>query len=464
MTQKRKASALTCLLFSAAGGTALPLRAQTVWAGAVPGNDTPASVSLTLADCIRLGLRNNLGTLLADESTQEARARRVAALAQLMPNVTGRVQQSSTQVNLAAFGFAGFPGVSRIVGPFSVFDMRASVTQPVLNLRSLNGARATAETVRATGIEYQDARDTVAAVVAALYLDALAGAGRITSAEARVATAQALFDQAREFKASGVVPGIDVLRAEVQLSAQRQRLISLQSDSEIRKLHLARAIGLRANTALRLADPMPTGESGSLPSIDEAVGLALNSRMDYRSLEARAKAAQYRLKAATAGRMPSVNLNGDYGIIGKRPDNSHGTFTAAISLSVPLFDGNRVKAEEQEVASELARLHDQVAELRGRIEFEIREAHLNLRAAAEQLTVARGAHDLARLQEEQARDRFAAGVTSNLEVVQAQESVAATDENLISSLLAGNLAKASLARAIGSSEKYILTFLAGGGK
>ncbi len=439
--------------------TAPSASAQSVWAGSVPAVDTAATVSLTLAECVRLGLKNNLGTLLADESIREARAKRVAALSELMPNVTGRVQQSATQVNLAAFGFSGFPGVSRIVGPFSVFDARAAVIQPLLNLRTLNGARATAETVRAAGLDYQDARDTVAAIVTVLYLDAVAGAGRITSAQARVGSAQALYDQAQGFKASGVVPGIDVLRAEVQLHAQRQRLISLESDNGKQKLHLARAIGLHANTTLTLTDPMPMGGAGSLPSFDEAVAMALHSRMDYQGMEARVKAAEYRLKAASAGRMPSVNFSGDYGAIGKSPDNSHGTFTAAISMSVPLFDGNRVKAEEQEVSSGLARLQDQMAELRGRIEFEIQEAQLNLHAATEQLVVAQAALELARLQEEQARDRFAAGVTSNLEVVQAQEAVATADENLISSLLTGNLAKAALARAIGSSEKYIPAFL-----
>ncbi len=126
-----------------------------------------------------------------------------------------------------------------------------------------------------------------------------------------------------------------------------------------------------------------------------------------------------------------------------------------------MFDGNRIKGQELEADAEIAKLKAQLADLRGKIEFDIRNAELDLQAATDQLEVARGAVELARKQEEQARDRFAAGVTSNLEVVQAQESVAAADEDLISSLLATNLAKAALARAIGASEKNIPAFLMG---
>ena len=445
-----------------AATVALAALAQSPYNGSVPdAQASPSALSLTLNESIRLALKNNLGTVLADENTRAARGQRVVAMSQLLPHVDARVLQSSQQVNLAAFGFSGFPGINSVVGPFSLFDARASISQSILNLKSLNTSRAGGENLRAAGLEYQDARDTVVLVATVLYLDASAGASRIDAAKARVAAAQALYDQAVNFKKSGMVPGIDVLRVDVQLRGQKQRLIAYQNEFEKQKLRLGRAIGLKDGGLVRLADPMPAGDSAALPKLEQALTMALDTRMDYRSLQARVNAVEFSRKAAAAGRLPTIAFNADYGAIGKAPDSSHGTFTASVALNIPVLDGNRVKGEEIEADAARARLQAQLADLRGRIEFEIRSAHLDLQAASDQLEVARGTVDLARRQEEQARDRFAAGVTNNLEVVQAQEALAQADENLISSLLASNLAKASLARSIGASEKNIPVFLLG---
>ena len=418
-------------------------------------------VALSLSESVRLALKNNLGTVLADEATRMARGQRIVTLSSLLPQVGARVSQASIQSNLAAYGFSGFPGMKTIVGPFSLFDARVGVSQQVLNFKALNASRASAENERASGLDLQDSRDTVVLVVTALYLDAAAGLSRVEAAKARVAASQALYDQAVSFKASGVVPGIDVLRAEVQLRAQRQRLTALQNEFEKAKLRLGRAIGLAGDAAIQLTDPMPSGDASALPKLEQAVGLALDSRMDYRSLQSRLKSAEFARRAATAGHLPSVAFNGDYGSIGKSPDNSHGTFTVAVALNIPLFEGRRTEGELMEADSSIARLRAQLADLRARIEFDVHTAELDLQAAADQLDVARGAVDLARRQEEQARDRFAAGVTNNLEVVQAQEALAVADENLIGSLLASNLAKAALARSIGASEQRIPAFLTG---
>jgi outer membrane protein TolC len=97
--------------------------------------------------------------------------------------------------------------------------------------------------------------------------------------------------------------------------------------------------------------------------------------------------------------------------------------------------------------------------LHGQIDYDVRAALLDLNAAAEQVEVARSSVDLADQTLTQARDRFAAGVTDNLEVIQAQEAVASANENYISSLYAHNLAKVELARAIGFAEEGVKQYL-----
>lgn len=440
----------------------LAANAQSPFSGSVPDPQAAAAAqSLTLREAIRLALKNNLGAILAGENSREARGRHQVALSQLLPRLDARISQSSIQANLAAYGFSSFPGINSVVGPYSLFDSRALLTQQVLNLQALDRSKAGAENERAALLDAQDARDSVVLVAAALYLDALTGASRIQAAEARVAAAQALYDQAVSFNKAGVVPGIDVLRADVQLKAQHQRLIAYRNDFEKQKLRLARAIGLPDGTPLRLADSMPSADSSALPKVDDAIAQALSTRLDYRALQSRVKAAELARRSASAGKLPTIGFAGDYGANGKAPDNSHGSFSVGVALQVPVFDGGRVKGEELEADAALSRLRAGLADLRSKIEFEVRSAELDLQAAADQLEVARGVTDVSRRQLEQARDRFAAGVTNNLEVVQAQETLALADEDLIRSLLASNLAKASLARAIGASETSIPAFLTG---
>ena len=147
--------------------------------------------------------------------------------------------------------------------------------------------------------------------------------------------------------------------------------------------------------------------------------------------------------------------------MGKSPAESHGTFAAGVSLDIPLFEGGRVKGEEMQAEAALRRQRAQLDELRGRVAFEVRTALLDIQSAWDQVEVSRSAVQLARQQQEQARDRFANGVTNNLEVVQAQEALATADENYIASLYAYYAARASLERATGSAEKNLPKMLAG---
>src|SRR5437868_6512463 len=93
-------------------------------------SSTPLQVSLQ--DAIDRGLKNNLGLLTRENSSQTARAERIRALSDLMPDVTARATETSQQLALAAFGFK-FPGVPSVVGPFDYLDARIGVTQTVLD-------------------------------------------------------------------------------------------------------------------------------------------------------------------------------------------------------------------------------------------------------------------------------------------------------------------------------------------
>jgi outer membrane protein TolC len=291
-------------------------------------------------------------------------------------------------------------------------------------------------------------------------MEAVAAASRIEAAKAQLVSAEALYHQATDMKAAGVVPAIDVLRAQVELQSQRQRFIAYQNDFEKDKLQLVRVIGLPDGQKVRLTDPLP-GMRPQNFGVEDMLQKAFQSRMDYRELEARVKTAEYVRKAARSGLFPSLSFHGDYGALGTTPGSSHGTYLAAVSLDFPIFSGGRIRGEELEADAVLVRQRAQLEDLRARIGFEVRSAMLDLKSALERVEVNQSAVDLAKEQDLQARDRFTAGVVNNLEVVQAQEALAKANDSYISSLYSYNVAKVFLARAVGETEKNVGAWLLG---
>lgn len=431
--------------------------------GSTPqGTATTEELRLSLTEAVARALRYNLGSLLADQSARATRGARFVALSQLMPNINARVSESSQQVSLASFGFPGFPGVPPILGPFGLSDARGYLSQSIVDFHAIGQNRAAAQDVKAAEDSNLDAQDVVVLVVTNLYLQAVAGASRVEATSAQVATAEATYKQAVDFKENGTAPAIDVLRAQVELQAQQQQLIYFRNEFEKQKLAIERATGIPDGQPLRLTDGVPFAPMPSL-TLEKAVARALVARRDYQSMAAGLRSAELTRKATSAERLPSIDFSADYGVVGSSLANSHGTYTASVGLNIPVFQGGRVHGEIMEVDAALEQRRAQLADLQGRIAADIRSAFLDLNATGEQVKVARSSVDLARQQLTQAQDRFASGVADNLEVTQAQEAAATANENYISSLClyAYNSAKATLGRAIGGAEKTIPSLLQG---
>lgn len=464
-TNMENGAAPSTFTLPAVGTTQLPpsitgSSAQNPFLGSTPQQAVPGVLNLSLQDALQRGLRYNLGLLLSNQGQRQAEGVRLAARSRLLPDITTRTSYTAQQVDLATFGIPPIPGVPPIVGPFEVFDARGFVTQRILDFNSLNSLRAQSDAARAARYSYQDARNTVVLVVGGSYMQAVASAARIDAVRAQLQTATALYQQSLDMKNAGLAATIDVLRSQVEMQAQQQRLLAVQNDFEKQKLALARTIGLPTEQAFTLTDTMPFTPAPPL-TLQQAIEEAFRSRADYRSAESLLHGAEMAKKAANDERLPSLSFNGDYGDIGNRPTTSHGTFTAAAALKFPIFQGGKVRADQLQADAQLQQRRSQLDDMRGRIEYEVRTAFLDLKTAAEQVNVANSSVDLATQQLGQARDRFAAGVTDTIEVVQAQEALAAANDNYISALFAHNLAKLSLARALGVAEEASQKFLGG---
>ena len=256
------------------------------------------------------------------------------------------------------------------------------------------------------------------------------------------------------------MPGIEVLRAQVELADEQQRLIAEENDLAKEKLALARAVGLPLEQPLELADAMPQG-TGVAVSQGDALTQALATRHDLKALSSEVGAAEAERAAARRQAWPSLWAGADLGRIGPTLASAKSTFTLTATLRLPLFEGGRIKGALIQADARLAALRARRADLRRQVAYDVRAAFLDLRAAGERVRVNRGAVELADDQLAQAQDRFSAGVSDNLEVVQAQGAVATANENYLSSLYACNLAKLALARAIGVAEERAGEFLEG---
>jgi outer membrane protein TolC len=303
-----------------------------------------------------------------------------------------------------------------------------------------------------------DARDLVVTAAASAYLQIVADASRVDAIRAQVETSQALYDRANDRQNAGTAAGIDVLRARVELKQQQQRLLAATNQFDKDKLALGRVIGLPNGQDFNLAETTPYAPLAALTK-DEAVQTALRQRADYQSQQARVAAAEASVKAAHGERYPTGNITADYGVVGPALNDSHGTFTVIASASVNIFDGGRISGEVVQARAALKQRRDELANLAADIAYQINTALLDIKTAADQVAVARDNLDLANETLAQARDRFSAGVSDNIEVVQAQDSVASANDSLISALYSHNVAKVALARDLGGAEQGIQKYL-----
>lgn len=446
----------------------VPTSAQNPIYGSVPETKAiPGVLSLTFKDAIDRGLRQNLAGLLSEYNTIEARGQKWQELSALLPNVNGDVQEVAQKESLEALGFGKFPAgvfgnaaIPPVIGPFSYFDLRASATQRVFDWKAIQQYRASVHSENVSKFNLKDARDLVVLATGNAYLQAIAGEARVETAQAQQETARTLYEKAVAQQQAGVAPAIDTLRAQVEYQTRQQQLISTTNDFAKEKISLARVIGLAPGQEFELADKA-SYEPFPAPELEMALQRAYSSRSDYKAAQDRMIAAQFAHNAAVAGYFPTFDVEADYGEIGPAPASVLPTYHVAATLNVPIFQGGKVHADVLQSEAALRQAEAQLADVRGQIDQDVRNSLLDLKSSAQQVEVAQSSVNLAEQALTQSRDRFSAGVTDNLEVVQAQEALATAHENLISSLYLHDLAKVSYARALGRAEEGVREYLKG---
>jgi len=430
-------------------------------AGGVPsGTATPGPITLTIIDAVSRSLQHNLGVLMAEQDTNAASAERAIALSRMLPNVNGSITEARRKTNLEAFGFPLGPDFPRVVGPYNVFDARVFLSQAIFDANASNQASAAAHRVEAAKHSYKEMRSLVMLASANTYLQALASQARSAAAEAQLASSQAIHQQALDLRSSGIVAGLDVVRAEVRVTSDRQRATAAANDAQIAKLNLARLIGLPIGQEFTLVDRIPLVPDEAI-TLQQALDAAYAHREDYQAALEQQKAAESMRKAAAGEMLPAVHVNADFGAIGLTVGSSLPTFNLMGTVDVPIFNGGRTRGRIAQATADLQRRTNEVEDLKARVYYDVRSAFLDLESSRQQFEAASRGTELAAQQLQQSRDRFAAGVANNIEVIQAQEAVATATEQSISAQYGFSVAKALLAQSIGNAEEALLKAVQG---
>jgi outer membrane protein TolC len=425
----------------------------------VEGKSTGTVLDLSLDDAIQRGLRQNLGLILQTTQQKNANGQRLEELQALLPNVTAAASINVQQVNLAAYGLT-FPGLNPIVGPFQVVDFRAYLTQNLVNVSALQNYIAAKHNFASANLTAADARDLVVLTVGNAYLLCIADSARIEAVTAELATSKVSLDQAIAAHDAGTSPKLDVLRAQVDYQNEQQSLISTKNQFEKDKIALARIIGLPLDQEFRLTDTVPYAALDTV-NPQTAFEQALKARKDLQASAETVRGASAEKTSAWAYQLPVASFTGDYGDLGRTPGHSHGTFSATGQLTAPVLQIAKTRGQEQVADAQYQQAKDKYIDQVQQVNQDIRDSILDIQSAAKLVESTHSNVELANEALSEAQQRFRAGVSDNLPVSQAQSQTEQANDQYISALYQHNVAKLSLARALGSAQTNYKDYLGG---
>jgi outer membrane protein TolC len=427
------------------------------------------ALKLSLDDAISLGLKNNLGLKEAENGEKSLQGQKNEVLQYFLPAITLTGDLGVHQQNLVALGFG--PGVVKefsklvTIPPNFSFITRDDLTEGKIQFGQLlfsgpiiSAFKAVGAAERAAHFSKMSARGEVVQQVASAYLHAIAASSEVDNARAQEATGQVLVRHAHEAHVAGVVANLDELRARVQLQAEQQALIAAQNALEKDLILLKREIGIDPGQKIVLTDPAPYSDLAS-QTPEEVRAIAYKNRQDYQTLQNQVIAVKAVHAAYRSQRLPSLSLGGYYGISQVSGAGSHGNFAVQGNLSFPLFREAKLRGDTEVAQAQLDAVNAQIADLRGKIDQQVRSALLDVGATARLVEVARSNVELTTRALADETERVNAGVDDNLPLVTAQSTLASAESNLVESLYRYNLSKLALARAAGVIETQYRAYL-----
>ncbi|HUA20658.1 MAG TPA: TolC family protein [Bryobacteraceae bacterium] len=425
----------------------------------------PQVLQLSLKQAVELALAPEGSTRvkLAEEALKQAQSEADQARAGLLPDLEGYTEYQNETNNLKAFGFdfanlekIPIPGFSipTFVGPFGVFDARASVNQTVFDFSIIRRYQASKVAIEAVKADNDGTRNQVTDQVARAYVAGLRAEATLETEHANVDLSEALLRLARTQKEAGTGTGIEVTRAEVQLANDRQQLLVAENDVDRTHLQLLKVIGLKLDNPVELTDKLNYIPMDAVNETQE-LATARANRPEWKAQTRRQENARLSYSAVKMERLPSVSAFANYGELGTSAFSALPTRSIGATVRIPIYDGGRRDARRAESASLYRNEEIRTEDLRDQIELDVRSAIDSLRSADAQVKTAEEGLKLSESELAQAERRYKAGVTNSIEVTDAQTRLARARDNRVSALYNYNLARIDLGTATGTIQSMI---------
>lgn len=418
--------------------------------------DSPRAHSLSMREAVNDALASNVQTLLAKARRAEAHGNRVQARAAFLPHLSGDVSQSRQRVNLAAQGFnLDLPGFSPLI-TYNSFEARAQLRQSLFDYSAwehYQGARIGENVANA---RLTVARQQVATQAELDYVAVLAAGQSVHAAQADLVLADKLLQLARDQEHNGLATGVDVTRAQARQARAQARLAQARTDHVRTRIQLERTVGLPLDSPLVLASTLDY-RPVALGDTHTDITHALSDRAEMRLDELRIRQGRKELAAARGARLPRVSVSAAYGMAGNTYDqHSDTTYAVGAQITLPIFDGGAINGRIDSASSQLNQQRIRYQNTRRQIEQDVRVARRTLRTLGQRVRAARAGLRLAKEELQRSRDRFRHGVNDNLEVVDAQSSLANARDTHISALAEYARARINLAAALGRAQQFDL--------
>lgn len=407
---------------------------------------------LTLDEAIALATQRSPSIQIASLRILESRGIFGQVSSGYKPQLNMQVSLSRRTNNLGSAGLS-FPGIPRRVGPFSAHDARPVLEQTIFDLSLIRDMQAARLRIRQAKWDAESLREATLLSVIQLYLQTLEAQSRMAAASARLETARTLLDQSQDFLDVGTANRLDYTRAEVQFQRETAELIDAKQVLQTSQFLLLETVGLPATEEVQLTEAFRL-ERRPAPSLEDALGQALERRPEILALEAKLGAAGRDVDSAKSRRAPTLGFRGDYGISANTIDTGVSTYSYGVSVKLPVFQGGRIKAETAAARARRRQVAQELEEVRLRVTAEVRTALVQIEAARESAQAAVKGARAATEALELAQARFGAGISNNLDVVQAQETLAGAENFESETLFRYHLAKANLARTLGDVASF----------
>jgi outer membrane protein len=397
-------------------------------ATAAAGADEPAAQPLSLRQAVDLALRSNTQYRIAAAALKAARAQVKQARSAFFPTVD--LEYSYTYQNV----------VSTLVTPLGALPFAPNETSVPLaalhytlydgGLSAARFGRASARLAEAEAAE-QAARSSVELQTSAAYFDLLAAIRQAEVADRAVRLASDHARLARQRFDVGLVPRADLLAAQTDLANQQMQAIAAHNRVTLAQSALDAVMNVPLGTL-----HTPTEElSATAPAIDlnEMIATSLRSRAELAAANNAVAAAESAVKAASAGRLPHLNLMlSDGNAQPVLTTGYHNQFSLGLQAVWTLFDGGYSDGAIAGAQAALAQAKLRLEALRTDIELAVRRAYADYTAAQAQVDAAEHLVELADENQRLAEIRYRGGVGTALELRDAELHDVAANQQLIS--------------------------------